>query len=73
MSDGKPKLHLRPLEYEHVFRFWTINKLYPFDANGAVFDDEGDIRRDPRELVREYPHRFAIVWVWPNGTEVDEI
>ena len=47
--------------------------MYPISPEGRVVDEDGDSRPSARALVQEYPDKFSIVWVYPNGTEVEEI
>jgi hypothetical protein len=67
MND-EPKLHLK---CHHCPRFthWTIGKLYPVVGDMVRNDVGGSF--GTANLLRRIFSTFKLVWVWPDGTELE--
>lgn len=70
-TNRAPKLHLR-CSSTIPFHRWTKGKLYPVTHNDTVWDDDGGLY-SALVLARELKDEFKLVWLLPDGTELEAL
>jgi len=75
LSDGGPKLYVRritstatPLTREKLYRVETSTV-----GEHIIADNGVALTLASYQAHRTFDHYFKRVWVWPNGTEVEEL
>jgi len=68
--NNEPKLYLK-CTHCPSFSNWTIGKLYPV-VGDRVHNDLGD-SYGTGNLLRRIFSTFKLVWVWPDGTELEAL
>jgi hypothetical protein len=71
MMNDKPTPHLRT--GKHItFLHWSPDKLYPIKSGDTVTDDDGG-KYYASKLPQLIGSHFKLVWVWPDGTELEAL